>query len=71
MSEVQAVLFDNKAWSTQQARAWLKKEGFVPIKRVDRTESLLRYRLRPPRRYTRFRVKAVKPGVSFVLGFRR
>lgn len=70
MSEVQAVLFDNQLWTATEARAWLKKQGFKPIKRVDKTQSLLRYRIRSPRRYRRFRTKTLKHGIAFVVGFR-
>jgi len=70
MSEVQAVLFDNTRWTATTARAWLKENEFKPIKRVDKTENLLRYRITPPSRYKRFRIKRAKDGVSFVIGFR-
>lgn len=45
---VQAVLFDNKLWTPTTARQWLKQHNYKPIKSVDKTANLLRYRIKEP-----------------------
>jgi hypothetical protein len=68
MSEIQAVLFKTpKGWTTTKARAWLKKEKMTPIKRVDKSGILLRYRLREPD-YKYYITKSQKNGINFVIG---
>ena len=72
MSEIQAVLFDKSHWSTSKARKWLKKKKMKPIKRVDKTKNLLRYRLQDPRKFIRFRIKKIpKFNLDFVFGFKK
>lgn len=40
---MQAILFDNKQFTTEQARNWLKDHDFYPIKPVHKTKNYLRY----------------------------
>lgn len=47
-SKIQAILFNNKKFDTTSARSWLKRNNFKPIKRVDKTKNLLRYRIIEP-----------------------
>ena len=42
---IQATLFDKLYWSTSQARDYLNKYGYHPIKRVHTTDKYHRYRL--------------------------
>ncbi len=71
MSEIQAVLFEKKVWDSKMARKWLKKNKMKPIKKVHKTKNLLRYRLRSPRKYKRFRMKSIpKFSLKFVIGFK-
>jgi len=68
MSETQAVLFKTpQGWTTKKARAWLKKEKMTPIKRVDKSGILLRYRIREPD-YKYYITKSQKNGINFVIG---
>tara|TARA_R110002072_G_scaffold7448_2_gene40135 strand:+ start:745 stop:1047 length:303 start_codon:yes stop_codon:yes gene_type:complete len=68
MSEIQAVLFKTpKGWTATKARAWLKKEKMKPIKKVDKSGILLRYRLREPD-YKFYVTKSQKNGINFVIG---
>jgi len=68
MSEVQAVIFDNKKWRTPSAARWLSAHGYRPIKRVHHTENYLRYRIRDPRKYGSFRLTKKEGGIRLVLG---
>ena len=45
---VQAVLFDKRYWTTNDARTYLKKSNKQPIKRVHTTDTYYRYRLIEP-----------------------
>lgn len=67
-TEVQAVLFDKKKWTTTQARTWIAKHDYKAIKRVDITKNLLRYRLKSPKKYKRFSIKSSTKGIKFVIG---
>lgn len=82
-STVQAVLF-NKSWKTENARKWLKKNSFSPIKRVhkgppDASEikqgfisrtGTLRYRIVDPKTFKKFAFKRLGKGISFILGIK-
>lgn len=68
-SEVQSILFDKHKFTTSEARKWMKKHGFKPIKRVDETKAFYRYRQTDPDKYKYFRMK-VTPDIKFVLGFK-
>lgn len=70
MSEIQSVLFDINKYDTKKTRKWLKSAKLVPIKRVHKTDENLRYRIRDPSNYKRFRTKKVDEGVKFILGFK-
>jgi hypothetical protein len=65
--KVQAVLFDARTWSTTQAREWLDKHGYERIKRVHHTEKYLRYRIIQTVPGTKYRIKHLGKGVSFIL----
>ena len=45
---IQAVLFAKLYWTTSQAREYLNKNGYHPIKRVHTTDKYHRYRLIEP-----------------------
>ena len=68
MSSIQAVLF-KKPFTTKKARAFLKKNGFKPIKRVDKTKNFLRYRIRDPKQFKRFRTISFTKNIKAVVGF--
>jgi hypothetical protein len=69
MSSIQAIIFDNKKWTTATARAWLKKHKYKPIKRVDKTLNYLRYRLVDPAKFKSFTMKTLDT-IKLVIGRR-
>ena len=69
-SSIQSVLFDRKIFTTTEARSWLSRNNLQPIKRVDKTKNLLRYRIKNPNKFKRFRIiQAPNSTVKFVIGF--
>ena len=70
MSSIQAVIFHNKLWTTETARAWLKKHKYKPIKRVDKTLNYLRYRLVEPNKFKNFIMKKTGTGIKLVIGYK-
>lgn len=66
---VHTIAFDKDKWNTIQARAWLKKHRYVPIKHVHRTENYLRYRLRDPELFSSFVTKSIpESGINIIFG---
>lgn len=57
-------------FNTKQARSWLKRNGYKPIKRVHETAKFYRYRIRKPGPYN-YRTKMFSPGILAVIGFKR
>ena len=72
VSKIQSVMFNRKVWNTEMARKWLEKNKKKPIKKVDKTKNWLRYRLKSPGQFKRFRIKNIeKFSIKLVLGFRK
>lgn len=46
--EIHSVLFDKAKWTTEKARAELASLNVKPIKRVEKSEEMLRYRITRP-----------------------
>ncbi len=67
-TQIQSILFDKKYFDTITARKWLKKNKFIPIKRVHITKNKLRYRINIPEKYSKFRIKKITKGIEFVIG---
>ena len=44
----QAVLFLINDWETNDCRKWLNNHGYIPLKRVHKTDTFLRYRIIQP-----------------------
>jgi len=70
MTQVQSVTFNKSIWTVVAARRWLRQHDFLPIKRVDKTPTLLRYRIKPPKQFKRFRNKSIATGINLVVGFK-
>ncbi len=68
-SKIQAVIFENKHYTTTQARAWLKKARLHPIKKVDKKGKHLRYRIQSPTKFRSFATKKTGKHLSFIIGF--
>jgi len=66
---IQALLFDNAKWTPAKARSWMKRKGYKPIKRVDKTDTYLRYRLRQPQKKSRYRTIKFGKGIKAVLQY--
>ena len=71
MSKIQSILFKNKSYNTTNARQWLGKHQFDPIKPVHKTKNYLRYRLRKPNKNYRYFIKTITPSIKFVLMFEK
>jgi hypothetical protein len=54
-TEVHALMFNNKKFTTYNARKWLKKNNYVPRKRVMKTENYLRYNITPKKKNVIYR----------------
>ena len=69
-SEIHAVYFYKKdGWDTAKARAWLKREGITPRKRMRYEGEQMRYSIVPKERFTHFTTKIVGNGIHIVLGW--
>ena len=68
MTTFQAIMFDKKIYTTEQARKFLTKHKFNPIKRVRITKNYHRYRSKEPdeTKYI-YRIKHLQPGVMAVV----
>lgn len=70
MSQIQAVYaLGTDKWTPTLLRAWLKKHGLKPIKRVHIVGDEIRYRILPPLRFARFTTKKLPGGIHLVLGW--
>lgn len=70
VSLIQNIMFKRKYFTTNEARKWLKKNKFIPIKRVDKTNNELRYRIKDPRIFKKFRVISLKKNkIQATIGF--
>ena len=69
-SQIQALNFIKSYWTPKEAKKWLFKHNFEPIKHVDITPHLYRYRLVPPSTFRKFRIKKLTPSIEAVIGFK-
>lgn len=68
-NNIQAVLFKKKYYTSEQARKYLKKKKYKPIKRVHKTENFLRYRLKNPELFNSFITKKInKNKIHLIIG---
>lgn len=72
MTEIQSLLFDNQKWTTKNARKWMAKNNYKPIKRVDKKINWLRYRQTDPKKYKSFRTIELNKnkGIMAVIGIK-
>lgn len=68
-SDIQSVLFDRDLWTVIEARTWLRKHKFIPIKLPHQTKNKIRFRLQNPLNFRRFRIKKLGEGIELVIGF--
>jgi hypothetical protein len=69
VSAIQAVLFDRDKWTVKNARLWLANEGIRPMKAPHYTEHEIRFRIKDPKKFKRFRTKTEPHGIDLVIGF--
>jgi len=55
-------------WTPKEARSWLNKHNYHPIKNVERKRNSLHYRMDDPSYYSEFRTMILPNGVHLVLG---
>ena len=68
MSKFQAVMFNKKRYSTEQARKFLAQYKLKPIKRVRITKNYDRYRLKEPNEKIHiYRTKTLKQEVMAIV----
>jgi len=70
-SFIQSVLFDINKFTVKSARAWLKRNGLKPIKRVEKTENFLRYRIVEPEDKFEFRTIELTDNIKAILAIER
>jgi len=68
-SNIQSVIFNKKYYTCTTARNWLKKKKLKPIKRVDKTDKYLRYRINSPSKYKSFTTKSTSDNLKLIIGF--
>ncbi len=56
------------AWTPAKAQAWLKKNGYKPIKPMHRVGEEMRFRISSPAGLTEFRTITLPNGVHIVRG---
>ncbi len=65
--DIQSVLFYKNKFDTKTARMFLKKMKLKPIKRVHKTKTYYRYRIKNPDNKSKYAVKEITEGVKIVL----
>lgn len=69
MTTIQQIMFMKHKYSTNEAREWLRLNGYNRIKRVKKTKMLLKYVLQEPRLFKNFNTKVDNNnGMIFVYG---
>lgn len=63
---VQGIVFDKDRFNAEQARSWLRRNGFVSGK-SDETENELRFRQKEPGQFKTFRKKKLTAGVTAIV----
>lgn len=69
-SQIHSVVFNDKFWTSTNARSWLKANNLKPIKRVHHTQNTLRYRIIDPKVFKRFTTQVLPNHINLVLGWR-
>ncbi len=66
--DAQSVTFYRKYWTPAKARKWLATHGYTN-KKIDITPSMLRFRQKPPSKFTNYRTLVLPGHVNVILGF--
>ena len=72
MDNVYMVMFYKHKWTTNEARQWLKDNGYNRIKRVKKTKVLLKYTINEPREFKSFTTDNLgeETGIIIINGIR-
>ena len=65
---LQSVMFEKDRWKTITARRWLKKNKYVPIRRVDRKGEHYLYRMNDPDEQLEYITKDLGEGIKMIMG---
>lgn len=64
---IHTIAFNNSAYTTAQARSWLRRHHYEPIKQVHKTKNWFRYRIRDPNMFRSFVTKK-EGNINFIFG---
>lgn len=67
-SVIQAILFNRSWWNEHDARLWILKHSFNPIK-IAISDNFIHYRLREPSEFSRIRTITTTRGIEIRIGF--
>lgn len=70
MSNIQSILFDKKKWDISSAYHWIISHDQRPMKKAHITKNNIRFRIKPPSHFRRFRTFKLHNGIDLVIGFR-
>ncbi len=68
-STIQSISFPADKYTAKRAMKWLKEHKVKPVKRVDKTDNMLRYRIAEPKEFGRFATKRTAEGITLTFGF--
>lgn len=68
-SDIQALLFDRKYWTTLKCRNWMAAHKIKAIDKVEQTENFLRYKINDSDKFESFTVKKTDNHMDIVIGF--
>jgi len=66
-TDVQAVLFNKRYYTTEKALAWIHKKGYKPLKKVHTTDQYHRVRLKQPKKDAKYRTKEITKSIKFII----
>jgi hypothetical protein len=69
MSEIQSVIFNRDVFGYEDALEWLEDHNLFPIKDGRFTKNEIRFRIRDPKEFSKFRIIHFTPNIEAVLGF--
>ena len=69
-STIQSISFPADKYTAKRAMKWLKEHKVKPVKRVDKKDNMLRYRIAEPKEFGRFATKRTAEGITLTFGFK-
>lgn len=68
-NNIQAIIFDADTYSAGEARRWLARHQYKPLKRVHRTAHYLRYRLKEPQEDAKYKTLDFGHGIKSIVAY--